>query len=45
MRVLVRARHAAAEAADIVQGAAVEPRAAYPAREITRGCGGRARVW
>jgi hypothetical protein len=43
--VIVRARHASAEAADIAQGAAIEPRAAYPAREITRVCDGRARIW
>ena len=43
--VLVRARHASAEAADIAQGAAIEPRAAYPSREITRVCDGRARIW
>jgi hypothetical protein len=42
--VLVRAR-LAAEAANVAEGAAVEPQAAYPAREITRVCDGQVRIW
>jgi hypothetical protein len=43
--VLRRARLAAAESADLAEGAAIETWAAYPAREITRVCDGQARIW